>query len=291
MTRLNPSPKNRLILILILAPILTTFALPATADETTAPEPTTIRLGLGAIYLPDFEGAKDSSAYALPLLEIRNWHRFDLTIRGLSYRLYTYKNDATDPFRKLEFRFEPALSPSTRREEDIQFLFYSSGKNKYLRGLGDIDTGLDLGTNLFLRTGPIATRLNLRQEVAGGHGGFTAELGLGTRIPLAPNTSLAIEATTTYANDTYMDAFFSINHKQARRSIYHPYQASAGFKNAGAALSLLHDFNNHLALFAITSYSHLLGDAADSPLIKGPGGTQDQFTALIGLTYTWTLNN
>ncbi len=252
------------------------------------PNQTTLKLGLGALVLPDFEGAKDHGLYPVPLLELNNWHRFSLSIRGLTYRLYEYKNDAESEFKKIEFRLEPALSPSVSRKEDNDFLFFTRGDSNYLRGLGDVDRGLDVGVNLFLRTGPVATRLALRQEVAGGHEGFTARLGFGTRIPFTPMTRLGIELATTWADEQYMDTFFSISHQQAYRSIYRLYNADGGFKDGSLGLQLEHDFNDRVSLVAAVQYTRLLGDAADSPLVEGPGGSDDQFTVLLGLTYKWT---
>lgn len=259
-----------------------------TAESVTDIDVTTVKLGLGAITLPDFEGAKNYGVYPVPLFEVQNWHRFNLSIRGLSYRLYRYENSAESEFKKVEFQVEPVLGVSASREEDNDFLFFSRGTDRYLRGLGDIDTGLDVGADLLLRTGPMRTRLSLRQEVAGGHGGFTAQLGLGTRVPLSGTTWLGIEAATTWADDNYMDAFFSIDRNQAFRSVYQRYDAHAGIKDASVAMRLDHDFTDSVSLVAIARYTRLLGDAADSPIVTGRGGSEDQFTALLGLNYKWT---
>lgn len=248
---------------------------------------TTVRLGLGALTVPDFEGAKDNSVFPVPIFEVSNWHRFNLSFRGLSYMLYRYRNDAESEFKKIEFRVEPAMRPSASRKEDSEFLFFTRGDSRYLRGLGDIDTGLDVGAGFFLRTGPVATQLELRQEVAGGHEGFTAKIGLGTRIPFSDRTRLGMEIATTWANETYMDTFFSIDRTQAYRSIYRRFDADAGFKDASVGFRLDHDFTEHVSLVSMARYSRLLGDAADSPLVEGPGGSRDQFTVLLGLTYKW----
>lgn len=262
--------------------------LPAEPPETTPDDATTVKLGLGALMVPDFEGAKDHTVFPVPILEVNNWHRFSLSFRGLTYLLYEYQNDAESEFKKVEFRLEPALGVSASRKEDNEFLFFTRGDSNYLRGLGDVDTGLDVGANLFLRTGPVATRLQLRQEVAGGHDGFTARLGFGTRIPFTPQTRLGVELATTWADDAYMDAFFSIDRRQAHRSIYRRYDASSGFKDGSVGLRLDHEFNDRIGLLAAAQYTRLIGDAADSPIVQGPGGSRDQFTVLLGLTYKWT---
>jgi MipA family protein len=263
----------------------------ADEQETGGQEPTTVSLGLGALVIPDFEGAKEHSAFPVPIIEVKNWHRFDLSLRVLSYRLYRYQNHADSEFKKVEFRLEPAIGPSVSREEDNDFLFFTRGDSKYLRGLGDVDTGLDLGLNLFLRTGPVAARLVLRQEVAGGHDGFTAALGFGTQYPFSPRTRLGADFSTTWADDTYMNTFFSIDRKQAFRSIYRKYDASSGFKDGGFGLRLTHDFTDRVSFFGTARYTRLFGDAADSPIVEGPGGSRDQFTVLMGLKYKWTFGN
>lgn len=269
-----------------------TATIPSSAEDVLATpvgedSVTTVSLGVGGLVLPDFEGAKDHSVFPVPIIEVRNFHRFNLSLRGLSYQLYRWENGAESEFKKIALRIEPALNPSASREEDNDFLFFTRGDSRYLRGLGDVDTGLDAGVDTYLRTGPVQTRLSLRQEIAGGHGGFTAQLGLGARIPFSERTRLGIEASTTWANDTYMDAFFSIDRRQAFRSIYNRYDADAGFKDAGIGIRFDHEFTDRVALLTALRYTRLIGDAADSPIVEGPGGSEDQFTALFGLTYSW----
>ncbi len=249
---------------------------------------TTLRLGVGALVSPDFEGSKDYGITPLPVIEINNWHKFNLSFRGLSYTLLQFENDAESEFKKVEFRLSPAVSPSASRKGDGESLFSTRGSNKYLRGLTDVDVGVDVGADVFFRTGPVATQLVLRQEVAGGHEGFTAKLSLGTRIPFTPQTRLGMEVGTTWADDDYMDAFFSVDHREAWRSIYRPYEADAGFKDAFVGMRFDHDFTDRVGLLAALRYSRLMGDAADSPIVEGPGGSRDQFTFVLGLTYKWT---
>ena len=284
--------------------LVTMFVVPsAYADDTsTAPIPvnieapqqddiddlTTVRLGIGMLISPDFEGSKDYGVYPLPAIQVNNWHRFNLSFRGLSYTLLNFENDATSEFRKVQFRLSPAISPSSSRQGDGNSIFSSRGKNKYLRGLSDVDTGLDVGADLFFRTGPIATQLVLRQEVAGGHDGFTARISAGTLIPFTPRTRLGAEVGSTWADSDYMDAFFSVNHYESWRSIYRPYDADAGFKDAFVGLRLDYDITDRVGLFSAMRYSRLIGDAAGSPIVEGPGGSRDQATFFLGLTYKWT---
>lgn len=268
-------------------------AAPIAAEEALSGEGnvTTLRLGAGLLVSPDFEGSKDYGITPLPVIEINNWHKFNLSFRGLSYTLLQFENDAESEFKKVEFRLEPAISPSASRKGDGDSLFSTRGENKYLRGLSDVDVGLDVGANLFLRTGPVATQLVLRQEVAGGHEGFTAKLSFGTRIPFTPRTRLGMEVGTTWADDDYMDAFFSVDHREAWRSIYRPYQADAGFKDAFVGMRFDHDFTDRVGLLAAMRYGRLMGDGADSPIVEGPGGSRDQFTVVLGMTYKWTFGD
>ena len=89
-----------------------------------------------------------------------------------------------------------------------------------------------------------------------------------------------------------MDAFFSIDRRQAFRSIYSRYDADAGFKDAGIGIRFDHEFTDRVALLAALRYARLIGDAADSPIVEGPGGSRPihravrnhVFVALRGLT-------
>jgi outer membrane scaffolding protein for murein synthesis (MipA/OmpV family) len=68
------------------------------------------------------------------------------------------------------------------------------------------------------------------------------------------------------------------------------YNLDGGFKNVRVALlgsqSLTGDLRRGLGVFAIGSYSRLLGDFKRSPIVRDAGDA-NQFFAALGLTYTF----
>jgi outer membrane protein len=83
-----------------------------------------------------------------------------------------------------------------------------------------------------------------------------------------------------------MDEYFSISAAQSAASVagLAMYEADAGIKDlyigAGTDIPLTDVWSLKLA----AQYTHLLGDASDSPIVE----TDSQFTGLVGLTYRFS---
>ena len=63
------------------------------------------------------------------------------------------------------------------------------------------------------------------------------------------------------------------------------FDADAGFKDVFAQIGFKADLDENWSARASVRYSHLLGDAADSPVIE----TENQFTGLLGLSYRFDI--
>lgn len=240
-------------------------------------------VGIGVAVLPEFEGAKDYTVAPIPILEVENYYGFNLSpLDGISYNLYTYEDWDSGLFIALR----PRAGLSSSRDEEGNDLF-SSGKDQYLRGLGKVDSGLDVGGELEVGYGPIISTLVVNQEVGGGHGGLTATLDVGAMAPISERAMIGVNVSTTWADRDYMQSFFGINQSQAAASVYRKYDAGAGFKDVSIGVTGEYMLTGNVSLVASAGYSRLVGDAANSPLVQGAGGSENQFLTMFGLTYSW----
>jgi outer membrane scaffolding protein for murein synthesis (MipA/OmpV family) len=246
----------------------------ARADEARRGPPDLL-LGLGAVAAPVYEGSDDTEASVLPLVVLNDYYGFNFRPVQLSYNLI----DTGAADRSWSMRAGPLVAPALGRDQD---------DDGDLRGLGDVDTGVMAGGFVDARLGPVTLSLDGAQDVADGHGGALLGIGLGTRLSLSRKLVLTPKISGTWASDDYMQSFFGVTAAQAVTSNYTAFDAEAGFKDVGVAADLRYALSNTWSMTWNVSYTRLVGDAADSPIVTGPGGTRDQIVGRIGVARGFT---
>lgn len=249
------------------------IAAPVTTPETpSAAKPDwNIRLGTGAMFQPKYEGSNQYKAAPLPMLMIS--YRDLVFLRGpmLGANAITWKGPR--PNDKLQVG--PLVRYQSGRDQD---------DSSALHGMGDIDSGVELGGFINYSTGPWSAGLTLFRDVSGSHDGTTVKVSAGNRLPLAPKWMLRSEIATTWADDAYTETFFGVTAAQSARSGLRQYQPEGGFKDAGLTLDLDYSLTEHWGITTRLGYKRLLGDAADSPLVKDRGSA-DQLNGGLFVTY------
>lgn len=231
-----------------------------------------IRLGAGALVKPDYEGSDDYEVAPLPLVDVTYRDIVFLKSMALGANVFTLRGPG--PNDKLQFG--PLLKYQAGRDQD---------SNDALRGLGDIDAGVELGAFVNYRAGPWSAGLTVFRDVSDAYdGGMTAQLKGGYMYPISQRLRLVTEVSTTWADDNYTEAFFGITALQAQRSGLRQYQAEGGFKDAGLSLALNYSLTDHWGVTGLVGYKRLLGDAADSPLVEDQGSA-NQLTGGLMLSY------
>lgn len=247
----------------------------AHADEGRPGQPNLI-VGIGAMASPVYEGSDDTEIAVLPFVALNDFYGFNFRPVQLSYNLIDTKGSNGG----WALRAGPTVALATGRDQD---------DDGDLRGLGDVDTGVMTGGFVDARLGPVMLGVEGAQEVADGHGGALVGLSLGTRLPLNDKLVFMPAVTGTWASEDYMDSFFGVTAAQATTSNYAAYEANAGFKDVGVEAALRYGLSDTWSFTWNVSYTRLLGDAADSPIVTGPGGTRDQVTGRIGIARGFTL--
>lgn len=166
---------------------------------------------------------------------------------------------------------------------------YSFGRDEddadRLAGLGDMEGGINVGGFAALRLDPFYVDVAYVQQVTGDNTGHTVRLGAGWEGLIAERLTGRAYLSTAYASHDYMDTHFSVSPAQAAGSTagLPAYQADAGFKNISLEVGAAYKLTDRWALNSRLGYSHLLGDAADSPITA----SRSQFSGGFGLTYTF----
>jgi outer membrane protein len=162
-----------------------------------------------------------------------------------------------------------------------------SADHAELRGLNDVDASFELGGKVSYTFGMFRPWVAVRYGF-GGHDGIVGETG----VDLIMRPMTAVEVTlgprASFANSEYMRAYFGVTPLESVRSGLAAYNPGSGIKSAGAEFGARYEFTPQWAVLGTLTYERLIGDAADSPIVKR-GGEENQLTAKIGISYKFGL--
>ncbi|WP_235890818.1 MipA/OmpV family protein [Pararhizobium mangrovi] len=155
-----------------------------------------------------------------------------------------------------------------------------------LKGLGDVDGGVILGGFAEYHFDPFFVDVALGDQITGdASGAYTVKAGVGADFAVTDRLVLSPYLSATYASGDYMDKYFSVTSAQSARSDagLDRFDADAGIKDISFQIEGKYRLSKRWSARSTLGYSRLVGDAADSPVTADA----DQFSALVGLTYTF----
>jgi outer membrane protein len=177
---------------------------------------------------------------------------------------------------------------NTRHFYGGAFVRYTGGRsenNSGLEGLGDISRTFTSGAYLNYRYEGIRLKTEVRHDFFNEGQGTLAIASLSSRVPWEhPLFQVGVE--TTWASKEYMNTFFGINNFQSIRSGLSQYSPSSGIRDVSLSLSSAYEFAEHWSISGQVRYQHLLGEAADSPVVREVGA-ENSFIVGFGLNYTF----
>ncbi|MDZ4262946.1 MAG: MipA/OmpV family protein [Pseudomonadota bacterium] len=220
-------------------------------------------LGIGAAYVPRYEGSDQHRWRALPLIDIRRG-RFFLGIGGMGVDLSA--NEGTQFGPRIGYRVGRKESYSTHRQ-----------------GLGTIHSGAEAGLFLRKQIGAMFIRGNISSAVGNAAKGITAQLGSGYHMRIGTDNHLIVDASLNWADGNYTATYFGVTTQQALASGLNSYDAGAGIKSYGVGLNWTHSFAAGWFSNMGIRASRLVGDAADSPIVETK--TQLMSTAAAGYRF------
>ena len=215
---------------------------------------------------PDYEGSDDVKVQGFPFLDVSWRNRFFVNFQqGLGVNI----------IRNKSLNFGTSIGYYGSREED---------DNEALMGLGDVDGGVDGRLFVFVPVGPISLTSMYRRDLSGNHDGSIFSVGALYFKPISPKLRVNLQGRLNFASEKFMNTYFDINLSQASRSSMTVYDADAGIKDISAFNILIYSFTRHWNVVSFMGFSRLLGDAANSPIVK-ERGTANQFRFGLGFSY------
>jgi outer membrane scaffolding protein for murein synthesis (MipA/OmpV family) len=215
----------------------------------------------GFVYVsPTFEGSRSYQAIAFPFVLPAGVGSDGLVqIKGVDdVRLRLFKAGGFELGPLAGYRFG-------RDADDIS----------HVPGLDDVDGGLVVGAFAAYRAGPLAFSVSYHHQATGDDTGGLLRFGMEHTGRLAPGVKLVAGIGANYATEDYMTAFFGTG-------LHAP---GAGFKDVYVEATASIDLSDRWSLLLIGRYAHLVGDAADSPIVE----TESQFYGGLALSYRFDL--
>jgi outer membrane scaffolding protein for murein synthesis (MipA/OmpV family) len=217
---------------------------------------------LGPGVAPEFEGSADAVPipYAFAFL---SWGGFGADLKGRELRV-----DAS-PWRG-GWRAGPLLRFRPARDDEVE--------DKVVRRLQEVDAAVELGgfldygfEDILVPRDHLALGATLAGDAADAHGGAFGTLYAEYRAALSQRLRWSGGLSLSLSADAYAHAYFSVGAADAARSGLPPYEADAGLNAVGTEVTVLYAVTPSWSLGAGAVYYRLLGDAADSPIVRERG--------------------
>jgi len=233
--------------------------------------------GIAVGFVPDYSGS-DETIVGIAPTGIFHWGETDRYIKLVATELTVNAIDSK------KWNFGPLVNYRFGR---------SNVEDSTVKLMDDVEDTVEAG--VFLSWSKIheedpRLRLNIsgqiQADVGGEHEGMTATLSARYWRPVSKPLTLSIGVSTTYADDNYTDTYYGVNAKNSTQSGLSIFSPSGGAHDVRVSPMAIFSLSQNWHVGAGVLYSRLLGDAADTPIVKDRGD-QNQLMAGIGLIYAW----
>lgn len=240
-------------------------------------------IGLGVISKPDYEGSDDQKITAAPFGKYFWASGRSVSLGGtggsesagrLSLNLITRASSEN-------WTFGPLLQYRLKRD-DVD--------NSQVDDMKDVDAAVELGVFVGFETGPWSADLSFAGDVSDEHDGYLVYLSGNYELMKTSKVNLSLGVRTSWADSNYMDTYFGVDNNNVGNSGLPFYNADSGAKDVGLNLTGVYHFNKTWSAGANASYTRMLGDAEDSPLVDGGNqsvGDENQYAAILAVLYSF----
>lgn len=234
------------------------WASPVLADEE---KDWNVLVGVGAFYGADYLGSSDYGFFPGLIGSVENGPYF-VKFTGLTATANIL------PFEK--FYAGPLVGYGLGRK-DVD--------DGVVRKLPEVDSELWIGgaagtgyDGLLLQRDSIGARIEVAHDVMG-DSGTTATFSLGYELNLTARMAIGVDLSTTFADGTYADAYYSVTAAGSAASGLAEYDADAGFRDVSLDLTARFAVTENWGVGGLAGGSLLLGSMADSPIVTERGQT------------------
>lgn len=229
-----------------------------------------IRVGLGGQIRPEYLGAKGSEWGPLwDFSMARGSNQFDF--------------DAPDDNFDLELLSSGGLSVGP-----VANIRKGRTNSEVGAPVGKVPTTVEVGA---FAQYYISESMRLRAEVRrgiGGHDGLIARLGGDYVWRDGDRYLFSIGPRLLFSDSRFQRAWFGVTPEASAATGLPVYRPNAGLHAIAATSGVNYQLSRDFGLFGFARYERLVGDAAQSPIVR-VFGSKNQFSAGAGLTYTFTI--
>lgn len=231
-------------------------------------EPLRVRVGLGAQIEPRFPGSGDTS--------VKPYWDFAIARGSKPFEFEAPDESFGFPIlRGSGFEAGPALNlQSSRRRRHVS------------APIDEVGTTVEVGAFVQYWLGDsFRVRAEGRKGI-GGHRSIVGSVGADFVARDGDKYVFSIGPRVSVSDRDYQIAYFGVSPGAAARTGLPAYRPGSGVHAVGVASGASYQLDQRWGLIGYAKYDRLTGDAGRSPLIRAYG-KRDQFSAGLGLTYTF----
>lgn len=247
-----------------------------------------VLIGIGAGISTDYSGADTYNFLPTPLV-IGRYKGYDFVTRGPGLMVDLVRD-------KRGQKVSYILGPIGRVRFDRNNA--NNIDDPQVAALEELDIAVELGvtagvkvSKIFSDFDDITFMVDTVFDVAGAHGGTIITPAISYSTPLSEGIVVRLTGSANYASNDFIDTYSSINAANSLASGLAQFDGDGGIRDIGASLLLAIDLdgdvrNGGWGIFGLGSYSRLVGDSADSPIVTQTG-SPNQFFGSIGIGYSF----
>lgn len=229
------------------------------ASGSKASTESTYTIGFGAAVTSRYSGSDERQV--VPLIAADYQHSsgfFASTMRGLGYAgaMGDFSYSAAVGYRG------PRYDQKKRRDG------FSTGSD-FLRGMGDVKGGATANLSVGYAVLPWVTlQARTEQALTKRDNGSTYGIGAEAKLMNDATDTIGVSVGATAGDAKYMQTYYGVSAAQAARTSFKAYTPKSGFKEIEAGINWQHRFSAHWSITGAVGVQTLIGDAADSPLVR-----------------------
>lgn len=266
--------------------VVATPALAQEAEPLPSPEEASggFTIAGGVAWLPDYEGSDDYRI--IPAVAVRG------KVAGvgvISRGTYLYLDFFPRSAGNMDLDLGAIAGFRANRTGEVD--------DDFVDALPELNTAIEIGAfagvSLHDITNPydsLSFRLDLLHDIGNAHESTVFSPSIDFSTPVSRYTYLSASVGAEFVSGKYADYYYSISPADALASGLTAFDADGGVKSWKIGLlanqSVTGDLTHGLSVFATGSYSRLLGDFKDSPIVD-ERGSASQWLGAVGLAYTF----
>lgn len=243
-----------------------------------------VTVGLGIGVTTDYAGARDYRIIPGGIL-LGTVAGHDFRLNGPQFFIDAIPND---PRRRVDIELGPVAGVSFNRTGEVS--------DSRIAALGELDAAIELGVRggagvrgLLNRTDKLALAVTGIWDVAGAHRSYVISPSVEYSTLAGRRTFMRLALTTEIVGKRWATYNFGIDAAGAAASGLATHDPDGGLASIGGNALVTYSLSGERtgwSVFGIASYKRLLGDIADSPIVRDTGSPRQLFAAF-GVGYTF----